>query len=105
MFVLLDSIWDGLDEGREAGYRWLLEDLDNDVVVEAVRELAEGIDREPRELKWLPKAPEVHARCQRIIHRRDTREWVDSRMAQLEARERQLLTNPQEEPDGNHQPV
>lgn len=67
LMVLLDSLWGGVDEVREAGYRFLLEEFPYELGEQAVTELARGKGRALEDLKWLPRASEVYARCHQIV--------------------------------------
>jgi hypothetical protein len=81
LFMVLDQVWGGVDEGREQGYRWVLASYDSAVVVEVVAAMA----REDR--PWLPKAPEIAARCDRILARHAN----DAHIAQLFLRMKKRL--------------
>lgn len=67
MCVLLDNVFGGVDEGMEAGYRYALEDFDDDVIKQVVDEFIRGEHRRPEDVKWLPKAPEIAARARQIL--------------------------------------
>lgn len=77
LIVLLDNVWGGVDEGREAGYRLLLCDEDYELVAEVVGVLA----REDR--VWLPKGPEIAARVDRLKRQRANDRRIRARLAQI----------------------
>lgn len=67
MFVVLDAIWGGLDEGLELGYRHVLADYPCEVVTAAVNQLAQGRGRRPEDARWLPRPPEIALLAQRLM--------------------------------------
>jgi len=79
--AVIDNVWGGLDEGLEAGYRWVLEEHPAETVAQAVREMANE-DR-----PWRPKAPEIAARVHRLL----AVQVNDRRLHDLIDRQRELV--------------
>lgn len=88
IILILDTTWGGgLDGEREEGYRWVLGTLDSQLVLRAVTEFAHGQHRQPQEIKWLPRAPEIAARVHQLEREAATEARMQTLLAHLERRE------------------
>lgn len=84
LMALMDNLWGGLDEGLEAGYRWLgVPDADYVLAQEIVRDLALGRGRRAKDMPFLPKGPEF---MQHLAKATRIRTQVTRAMARLNAR-------------------
>jgi hypothetical protein len=85
LMATIDNLWGGLDDGLEAGYAWLLDipEEDYELCLSVVRQLADGVDRAPNDLPFVPKAPEFKRRLDKVKRQIANQRRMSARLRRL----------------------